>query len=237
MTASTAVESTSTEVSCAAVACGAWAFTGPLRRGNHAATTMSPRIATIRDPIAVACMACTNASFAAVVSALPAGPSFAATPYVPETDSAATDRAAAGRPATLGVMSSRYTAASNEPSTATPRAPPTCRIVLLTADPTPAFSRGSVDMIDSVDGGITLAMPTPWMKKTAHSIQIGVATWMNMNAPSEKATSAIPIVQTTFGPYRLTYAALRGAKISWAAANGTNSSPASSGEYPRTTCR
>jgi len=37
--------------------------------------------------------------------------------------------------------------------------------VLLMAEPTPAFSRGSEAMMDSVTGGITLAMPTPWMKK------------------------------------------------------------------------
>ncbi len=46
------------------------------------------------------------------------------------------------------------------PMTATPRAPPTCRVVSLTADPTPAFSRGSEPITDSVAGAIVMPMPT-----------------------------------------------------------------------------
>ena len=42
-----------------------------------------------------------------------------------------------------------------------PKAAATWRTVLLTAEPTPAFSRGSDDMIDSVAGGMTFAMPAP----------------------------------------------------------------------------
>ena len=38
------------------------------------------------------------------------------------------------------------------PTTATPSAPPTSRLVSFTAEPTPAWSRGSEPMIDSVDG-------------------------------------------------------------------------------------
>ena len=48
-----------------------------------------------------------------------------------------------------------------EPSTATPNAPPTCRVVSFTAEPTPAFARGSEPMIESVAGAITLPMPRP----------------------------------------------------------------------------
>ena len=46
-----------------------------------------------------------------------------------------------------------------EPSTATPRAPPTWRVVSLTAEPTPALASGSDPMIDSVAGGMTSARP------------------------------------------------------------------------------
>jgi hypothetical protein len=44
---------------------------------------------------------------------------------------------------------------------ATPRAPPTWRVVSLTADPTPALARGSEPMIDSVAGAMVMPMPTP----------------------------------------------------------------------------
>ena len=40
------------------------------------------------------------------------------------------------------------------PMTATPRVPPSSRVVSLTAEPTPAFSVGSEPMIDSVAGAM-----------------------------------------------------------------------------------
>ena len=43
--------------------------------------------------------------------------------------------------------------------TATPSAPPICRVVSFIADPTPAFSRGKDPMIDSVAGAMTQPMP------------------------------------------------------------------------------
>ena len=43
-------------------------------------------------------------------------------------------------------------------------------------------------------------------------------------------TSSIPAVVTAFGPYAAANVALRGAKISCAAANGRNSRPVCSGE-------
>ena len=93
---------------------------------------------------------------------------------------------------------------ATEPRTATPSARPTWRIVLLTAEPTPAFSRGSDDMIDSVAGGMTLAMPTPWMKKTRSRTQIGVVAPTKMNADQRRAsTSARPVAATALAPNRL----------------------------------
>ncbi len=47
------------------------------------------------------------------------------------------------------------------PSTATPIAPPVCRVVSLIAEPTPARSRGSEPMIDSVTGAMVMPMPSP----------------------------------------------------------------------------
>ena len=45
------------------------------------------------------------------------------------------------------------------PTIATPSAPPTWRVVSFTAEPTPAFARGSEPMIDSVAGAIVRPMP------------------------------------------------------------------------------
>src|ERR1700738_1421506 len=98
------------------------------------------------------------------------------------------------------------------------------------AEPTPAFSRGREDMTDSVAGGITLAIPTPWMKVNAHRSQIGVLDPTKAKPPRPKVTRPNPTAQTIFGPYRRTMLALSGAKISCAAANGVISRPDCSGE-------
>ena len=47
------------------------------------------------------------------------------------------------------------------PTMATPSAPPTSRLVSLTAEPTPAWCSGSEPMIDSVAGATDRPMPTP----------------------------------------------------------------------------
>ena len=44
---------------------------------------------------------------------------------------------------------------------ATPNAPATCRTVLFTAEPAPAFSRGTAPMIAFVAGDIVRPMPKP----------------------------------------------------------------------------
>ena len=59
-----------------------------------------------------------------------------------------------------------YRAAKIEPSTATPRAPPTWRVVSLTAEPTPARSFGTAPMIDSVTGETVIPMPIPYTSRT-----------------------------------------------------------------------
>ncbi len=52
------------------------------------------------------------------------------------------------------------------PSTATPSAPPVCRVVSLTAEPTPAFPGGREPMIDSVAGAVVRPIPAPNMMRT-----------------------------------------------------------------------
>lgn len=125
---------------------------------------------------------------------------------------------------------------STEPSTAIPSAPPTCRNVLLTADPEPAFSLGSACITETVTGVITWAMPVPWTKKSTHSTQTGVVASNSANAARPAATSSIPTVQTARAPNRSTTSRARGAKIIWAAASGRISRPDWSALQPRTLC-
>ena len=56
-----------------------------------------------------------------------------------------------------------YTLDTTLPMMATPRAPPTWRVVSLMAEPTPAFSRGSEPITDSVAGAIVMPMPAAMM--------------------------------------------------------------------------
>lgn len=70
-------------------------------------------------------------------------------------------------------------------------APPTCRKVLLTAEPEPAFSRGSACMIATVTGGMMCAIPAPWRKKTTSIAQIGVEASKRAKAARPAATSSI----------------------------------------------
>ena len=109
--------------------------------------------------------------------------------------------------------------------------------MLPTAEPTPAFSRGTLAMMDSVAGGMTFAMATPLRKNSPATTQIGVVAVTDPNPTRTAASSPSPTVLTAFGPNLRTSAALRGAKIICATANGVISSPADSGVYPRTSCR
>src|SRR2546422_7035970 len=52
------------------------------------------------------------------------------------------------------------------PITATPSAPPVCRVVSLTAEPTPALPGGNEPMIDSVAGAAVNPMPAPNNSRT-----------------------------------------------------------------------
>ena len=59
------------------------------------------------------------------------------------------------------ISRSAYREEKSEPTTATPRVPPSSRVASLTADPTPARAGGSTRMIDSVAGVVTRPMPVP----------------------------------------------------------------------------
>src|SRR5207244_13288894 len=88
------------------------------------------------------------------------------------TELRALAEAAAGRwvPLRRWTRSWRYSVAPTLPMTATPSAPPTWRVVSLTAEPTPARSRPTAPMIDAVAGARVRATPRPsrhWVIKMA----------------------------------------------------------------------
>jgi hypothetical protein len=64
-----------------------------------------------------------------------------------------------GKPLMASLTRGPYVELMTEPRAATLRAPPTWRVVSLTAEPTPALASGSEPMIHSVAEGITNAMP------------------------------------------------------------------------------
>src|ERR1019366_3559763 len=69
--------------------------------------------------------------------------------------------AGSGWPVNREVILPWYLAESTEPMTATPMAPPTCRAVLLVAEPTPARSRGNDPITDATDGAMIRPAPRP----------------------------------------------------------------------------
>ena len=66
----------------------------------------------------------------------------------------------AGSPLTRRLNDDRKCDATRLPSTATPSAPPSSRVVSFTAEPTPALCNGSDCMIAPVDGAVVMPMPS-----------------------------------------------------------------------------
>ncbi len=109
--------------------------------------------------------------------------------------------------------------------TATPSAPPTWRVVSFTAEPTPAFSRGSEPMIESVAGVIVSPMP-PDMSSIRHNRSTyDVSTRTRENSASPIATTSSPTATVTFVPTLSATRALSGATTMIATANGSNATP------------
>ena len=113
---------------------------------------------------------------------------------------------------------------------ATPRAPPICRVVSLTADPTPAFSRGSEPMTDSVAGAIVMPMPTDIRQNSVIASGYGVVASMNDSATrARQMIVSRPVVTMRFVPARSTSRAEIGAVTIIVRAYGTSRMPAPSG--------
>src|SRR3954451_2163430 len=113
-----------------------------------------------------------------------------------------------------------------EPNTATPTAPPIWRVVSFTAEPTPAFSRGSDPMMESVQGAMTLAIPNPNSMVTAITWNTLLVGSKVTNSARAKVTISSPNVTMTLLPIFWTQTFDSGAKIMITAACGSNTAPA-----------
>src|SRR5688572_21762848 len=97
------------------------------------------------------------------------------------------------------------------PMIATPRAPPIWRVVSLTAEPTPALSRGRAPITDSVAGAIVRPMPAAIAQNMTSTTRYGEVRVRNDIDVSAPATTERPTVTTTFVPRRSTRRADSGA--------------------------
>ena len=88
----------------------------------------------------------------------------------------ATSRSSAGRSATADATPDVYWLASSEPSTATPSAPPSSRVVSFVAEPMPARSRGTAAISCVVIGVIVIAMPPASTHIVTSELEVGVST-------------------------------------------------------------
>src|ERR1700712_3759880 len=90
-----------------------------------------------------------------------------------------------------------------DPTTATPRVPPSSRVASLTADPTPARAGGSTSRIDSVAGVEINPMPRP-INTICGTITraYDVSTAAVEIHRNDTANSTIPVVTTILVPTR-----------------------------------
>ena len=202
-------------------------------RAASAAPPELPSRATIAEPPAAQCIASTKASFAGAISAAPAGPELAGHRVRAASDSDAASRAARRQPGqrTLHRRCGRpRRAPSRAPRRRARRRP--AGSVLLTAEPTPAFSRGSDDMIDSVVGGdhVGHAGALDEVDDAEHPDRRGRADEQTKPRSADGDQQPARRRRPPSARTGATIAALRGAKISCAAANGRNSRPVCSGE-------
>ena len=78
------------------------------------------------------------------------------------------------------------------PNTAMPSAPPSSRVVSLTAEPTPALARGTALMMPPVAGAAVTAMPAASSTIATTSTAYEVETPTRVRTAIPRATSAKP---------------------------------------------
>ncbi len=117
--------------------------------------------------------------------------------------------------------------ANTLPTIATPRVPPSSRVVSLTADPTPALSADSEPMIASVPGAVVRPRPAPsstiWIAISRYGV-LALAVDAQPRPAAKIArppatTTVVPILSTMRGPTMLAMAI--------EAATGSNRTPVS----------
>lgn len=195
--------------------------------GSQRSTARAPTSATAAAAPAARCMASRNAWRAGPTS--PLSPSLVAASRVASRDSPAWCRAEGGSTASSSSMPRRYAAPMREPSTATPRAPPSWRTVLFIAEATPAFSRGIAFMMDTAAVGMTHATPAPSAANRTRISHTG-ACWVTKVTPqSDAVTASMPAAHTFRGPIERTRTVLSGPQTTFATASATVHPPACRG--------
>src|SRR5437764_3296867 len=137
-------------------ACASAAASAAFGRSSHA-TRPDATITTAIATHSVESKAVTKESRAAVPMFPPRTPPTACACC---SASASECVAFAGSPATDALNEDRKRDATRLPSTATPTAPPSSRVVSFTAEPTPALCSGSERMMAPVDGAVVMPMPS-----------------------------------------------------------------------------
>src|SRR5437879_13192734 len=117
-----------------------------------------------------------------------------------------------------------------EPITATPSVPPTCRVVSLTAEPTPALAGGSASMIDAVDGALVSPRPPPSSTICAAISAYPVLAPTAAVQAKPTAIEARPPATTVLVPSSPAARAPSTDAAAVAIANGARRAPASNGE-------
>lgn len=118
------------------------------------------------------------------------------------------------------------------PSTATPRVPPTSRVVSFTAEPTPAFAGGSDAMIDSVAGATAEPSPNPIRIIAVAITEYGVEASFVAAIANPAAIRVSPAATTSFVPTRRSILGDVTAATTIANANGRVRTPASAPSSP-----
>src|SRR5262245_19876023 len=122
-----------------------------------------------------------------------------------------------------------YWLVTKEPSTATPSAPPSSRVVSFIAEPMPARSRGTALISWVVMGVIVIAMPPPRRTIVMRRYQYGVWVVNVAVRARARATSPRPVDATRSAPKRPTSLGVWGATAISTTETGTRRTAAWSG--------
>src|SRR5690606_19035025 len=108
------------------------------------------------------------------------------------------------RSETKPLMLEAYDEVTSDPSTATPSAPPSSRVVSFMAEPTPALDTGTAAMISVVSGVMARATPVARNMIGTYIHQMAVSPPMNEKLNSPTATEPRPSGTIRFTPKALT---------------------------------